>query len=206
MLSLARTLMGDPDLVLLDEPTEGLAPAVVAQIAALLRDLRRRGVAVLLAEQKLTLALQVCDGCLGAGARAASSSTARPPHCNANARFAAPGSRCRLPPLSPQRQGRRRGTGLESRRSFYSHSARGAAMSASYASARRRCRHHPEQSAGQRTRVRHAPRHRRRHRARAGRRAVRAIVIAGAGRAFSGGADIREFGSPKAIAEPTCCR
>jgi len=67
MLTLCRTLMGDPDLVLVDEPTEGLAPQVVAEVAALLRDLRARGLGVLLVEQKLTLALAVCDRCLVMG-------------------------------------------------------------------------------------------------------------------------------------------
>ena len=63
MLTLARTLMGDPDVLLVDEPTEGLAPQVVAQVATLLRLLREQGLAVLLVEQKLTLALQVADRC-----------------------------------------------------------------------------------------------------------------------------------------------
>ncbi|MBK1686464.1 ABC transporter ATP-binding protein [Rubrivivax gelatinosus] len=64
MLTLARTLMGDPDLVMIDEPTEGLAPRIVEQVAALLHELRRRGVSVLLVEQKLTIALDVADRCL----------------------------------------------------------------------------------------------------------------------------------------------
>jgi len=64
MLALCRTLMGDPDLILVDEPTEGLAPQGVAQVAAVLRELRRQGLAVLLVEQKLTLALAVSDRCL----------------------------------------------------------------------------------------------------------------------------------------------
>ena len=63
MLTLCRTLMGDPDAILIDEPTEGLAPQVVAQVAALLRALRAQGLAVLLVEQKLTLALDVADRC-----------------------------------------------------------------------------------------------------------------------------------------------
>jgi branched-chain amino acid transport system ATP-binding protein len=61
MLALARTLQGDPAAVLVDEPTEGLAPAVVAQVAALLAEMRRRGLAVLLVEQKLAIALDLCD-------------------------------------------------------------------------------------------------------------------------------------------------
>jgi branched-chain amino acid transport system ATP-binding protein len=56
-----RTLQGDPACVLVDEPTEGLAPAVVAQVAGLLAEMRRRGLAVLLVEQKLAIALELCD-------------------------------------------------------------------------------------------------------------------------------------------------
>jgi branched-chain amino acid transport system ATP-binding protein len=59
MLALARTMMGDPDLVIIDEPTEGLAPRIVEQIAEFLQDLRRRQVAVLLVEQKLQIALRI---------------------------------------------------------------------------------------------------------------------------------------------------
>jgi len=67
MLTLCRTLMGDPALILIDEPTEGLAPQLVEQVAALLLALRERGTAVLLVEQKLTLALQVSARCLVMG-------------------------------------------------------------------------------------------------------------------------------------------
>ena len=67
MLTLCRTLMGCPALMLIDEPTEGLAPLIVVQVAEFLRELRRRGVAVLLVEQKLTLALDVADRCLVMG-------------------------------------------------------------------------------------------------------------------------------------------
>lgn len=59
MLALARTMMGDPELVIIDEPTEGLAPMIVEQIAGFLEDLRARRVAVLLVEQKLQIALRV---------------------------------------------------------------------------------------------------------------------------------------------------
>jgi branched-chain amino acid transport system ATP-binding protein len=59
MLALARTMMGDPALVIIDEPTEGLAPQVVELIAEFLQDLRRRRVAVLLVEQKLQIALRI---------------------------------------------------------------------------------------------------------------------------------------------------
>ena len=59
MLSLARTLMGNPSLVMIDEPTEGLAPRIVEQVRDLLAEIARRGVAVLLVEQKLDIALQL---------------------------------------------------------------------------------------------------------------------------------------------------
>ena len=67
MLTLCRTLMGDPDLIMIDEPTEGLAPMIVALVADYLVALRERGVSVLLIEQKLTIALQVADRCLVMG-------------------------------------------------------------------------------------------------------------------------------------------
>ena len=59
MLTLCRTLMGDPDLVMIDEPTEGLAPMIVEQVANFLRELKGRGVSVLLVEQKLAIALRI---------------------------------------------------------------------------------------------------------------------------------------------------
>lgn len=61
MLALGRTLMGDPALMVVDEPAEGLAPMVVAQLAGFFGRLRRRGVAVLLIEQKLALTLDIAD-------------------------------------------------------------------------------------------------------------------------------------------------
>lgn len=67
MLALGRTLMGNPDLLLIDEPTEGLAPALIELIGELLSRLRREGRAVLLIEQKLHLALQVSDRALVMG-------------------------------------------------------------------------------------------------------------------------------------------
>jgi len=67
MLTLCRTLMGDPDLIIIDEPTEGLAPQVVEQVAGYLRTLRSRGVSVLLIEQKLTIALAISDRALVMG-------------------------------------------------------------------------------------------------------------------------------------------
>ena len=67
MLTLCRTLMGDPQLVIVDEPTEGLAPQVVAQVAAFLQQLKARGVSVLLMEQKLAIALSISDRALVMG-------------------------------------------------------------------------------------------------------------------------------------------
>ncbi len=61
MLTLCRALMGNPDLVMIDEPTEGLAPKIVAQIAGLMKEIVARGVSVLLIEQKLDIALKVCN-------------------------------------------------------------------------------------------------------------------------------------------------
>jgi len=63
MLTLCRTLMGDPDLIMIDEPTEGLAPKIVELVGEYLKELRRRGVSVLLVEQKLTIALEVSERC-----------------------------------------------------------------------------------------------------------------------------------------------
>ena len=63
MLTLCRTLMGDPDLIMIDEPTEGLAPKIVEQVALYLKELQRRGVSVLLVEQKLTIALEISGRC-----------------------------------------------------------------------------------------------------------------------------------------------
>lgn len=59
MLTLCRTLMGDPDLIMIDEPTEGLAPKMVELVAAYLRRLQARGLSVLLVEQKLAIALRL---------------------------------------------------------------------------------------------------------------------------------------------------
>ncbi|MBL8331354.1 MAG: ABC transporter ATP-binding protein [Rubrivivax sp.] len=63
MLALARTLRGDPALLVVDEPCEGLAPALVRNVATVLGQLRQRGAAVLLIEQKLSLALDLADRC-----------------------------------------------------------------------------------------------------------------------------------------------
>ena len=59
MLTLCRTLMGDPDLIMIDEPTEGLAPKIVEQVAQFLKELERRGISVLLVEQKLAIAMKI---------------------------------------------------------------------------------------------------------------------------------------------------
>lgn len=59
MLCMCRTLMGDPELIMIDEPTEGLAPKVVEQIGELLREIALRGVSILLVEQKLSIALKI---------------------------------------------------------------------------------------------------------------------------------------------------
>ena len=63
MLTLCRTMMGDPSLVIVDEPTEGLAPRIVEQVAQFLKALRSKGVSVLLIEQKLTIAMAISDHC-----------------------------------------------------------------------------------------------------------------------------------------------
>jgi branched-chain amino acid transport system ATP-binding protein len=59
MLTICRTLMGDPDLIMVDEPTEGLAPMLVELVRGLLETIAARGVAILLIEQKLTIALDI---------------------------------------------------------------------------------------------------------------------------------------------------
>jgi branched-chain amino acid transport system ATP-binding protein len=59
MLTLCRTLMGDPDLMMIDEPTEGLAPKIVDLVGNYLTELKNRGVSVLLVEQKMAIALEI---------------------------------------------------------------------------------------------------------------------------------------------------
>jgi branched-chain amino acid transport system ATP-binding protein len=59
MLTICRTLMGDPDLIMVDEPTEGLSPQMVERVGGLLTQIAGRGVAILLVEQKLTIALAI---------------------------------------------------------------------------------------------------------------------------------------------------
>jgi branched-chain amino acid transport system ATP-binding protein len=59
MLTICRTLMGDPDLIMIDEPTEGLAPQMVELIGELLQEIARRGISILLVEQRLVIAMRI---------------------------------------------------------------------------------------------------------------------------------------------------
>jgi len=59
ILTICRTLMGDPELIMIDEPTEGLAPRLVEFVGSLLERIAARGVSILLVEQKLTIALRI---------------------------------------------------------------------------------------------------------------------------------------------------
>ncbi|MEO0682132.1 MAG: ABC transporter ATP-binding protein [Pseudomonadota bacterium] len=59
MLTMCRTLMGDPELIMVDEPTEGLSPQMVQRVADLLNEIASRGVSILLVEQKLSIALKI---------------------------------------------------------------------------------------------------------------------------------------------------
>jgi branched-chain amino acid transport system ATP-binding protein len=61
MLTICRSLLGNPRVILIDEPTEGLAPMIVTQVAECIRDMRTQGVSVVLVEQKLAIALKVSD-------------------------------------------------------------------------------------------------------------------------------------------------
>lgn len=61
MLTIARALMGNPEMILLDEPSEGLAPIIVAQIARLIGELRAEGVTILLAEQNMHFCIAVAN-------------------------------------------------------------------------------------------------------------------------------------------------
>lgn len=67
MLTLCRTLMGDPDLIIIDEPTEGLAPKIVELVGQYLQTLKAKGISVLLIEQKLTIAMAISDRALVMG-------------------------------------------------------------------------------------------------------------------------------------------
>ena len=59
MLTVCRTLMGDPELIMIDEPTEGLAPLIVQQVGDLIARIAEAGVSILLVEQKLSIALRI---------------------------------------------------------------------------------------------------------------------------------------------------
>jgi branched-chain amino acid transport system ATP-binding protein len=59
MLTICRTLMGDPDFIMIDEPTEGLAPMLVEQMGHLIQEIAKRDISVLLVEQKLSIALKI---------------------------------------------------------------------------------------------------------------------------------------------------
>jgi branched-chain amino acid transport system ATP-binding protein len=59
MLTTCRTLMGDPELIMIDEPTEGLAPIIVQQVGDLIARIAQAGLAILLVEQKLSIALRI---------------------------------------------------------------------------------------------------------------------------------------------------
>jgi len=61
MLTIARTLMGNPEMIILDEPSEGLAPVIVDQPADTIQTLKDKGVSILLAEQNLNFAKFICD-------------------------------------------------------------------------------------------------------------------------------------------------
>jgi len=61
MLTIARTLMGNPELIILDEPSEGLAPVIVDQLGNTITRLKEEGVSILLAEQNLNFARTICD-------------------------------------------------------------------------------------------------------------------------------------------------
>jgi branched-chain amino acid transport system ATP-binding protein len=67
MLTLCRTLMGDPELIIIDEPTEGLAPKIVELVGQYLQTLKHKGISVLLIEQKLTIAMHISDRALVMG-------------------------------------------------------------------------------------------------------------------------------------------
>ena len=59
MLTMCRTLLGDPDFIMIDEPTEGLSPKMVEQVSKLIQRIAQSGISVLLVEQKLTIALAI---------------------------------------------------------------------------------------------------------------------------------------------------
>ncbi|MGM0584644.1 MAG: ABC transporter ATP-binding protein [Pseudomonadota bacterium] len=61
MLTICRTLMGDPELIMVDEPTEGLSLQMIGRVSELLQEIARRGVGILLVEQKLSIAMDIAD-------------------------------------------------------------------------------------------------------------------------------------------------
>ena len=61
MLGMGRTLMANPDMVLLDEPSEGLAPMIVADLARVIEEIRDKGMTILMADQNLKLCRRVCQ-------------------------------------------------------------------------------------------------------------------------------------------------
>ncbi|MEH6646982.1 ABC transporter ATP-binding protein [Sulfitobacter sp.] len=61
MLTMCRTLMGDPDFVMIDEPTEGLSPQMVQKVAEVLKAIAEKGISTLLVEQKLSIAMDIAD-------------------------------------------------------------------------------------------------------------------------------------------------
>ena len=61
MLTLCRTMIGDPDFVMIDEPTEGLAPKIVELVGEFLQEVKKRGISILLIEQKLAIALDISE-------------------------------------------------------------------------------------------------------------------------------------------------
>jgi branched-chain amino acid transport system ATP-binding protein len=63
MLAIARTLMGNPDLLLLDEPSQGLAPRIVREVMNMILELKKKGVSILLVEQNSVMALAISDRC-----------------------------------------------------------------------------------------------------------------------------------------------
>ncbi len=63
MLAIARTLMGNPELILMDEPTEGLAPIIVEEVMKIIRELKKSGITILLIEESSTLALSISERC-----------------------------------------------------------------------------------------------------------------------------------------------
>ena len=61
MLTMCRTLMGDPEVIMIDEPTEGLSPQMTTRVADLLNEISSRGVSILLVEQKLSIAMKISN-------------------------------------------------------------------------------------------------------------------------------------------------